>query len=1232
MKSYAPLQRRPKARPKPAEPAPETKAVREAEQTQAPPPGVPLFLRAGGAGEGGGPRVPVAPRGGDAERAAEGVARAAADASAPSPFEGPLRDGPVQAATSAGLPAASAGEPLPRAVRERVEPLVGADLDGVRVHADATARRTARGLGARAFAHGPNVWLGPDARTDDVALLAHEAVHTVQQARAGEAVVQRDPLPLSADDATVLSGYPSLMDALPAAEWRALADAARRRRALQRGTDPGPDAGFPTVSGTLGDFLPEGAVWVPREEILRTHYGSLGTAQGPAPGAMEAARAIAVNETLRTYLADRADQQVMVDLADPEGLEAGGPQLRMSVFGIDLPHRNGVIPVDALDALGTDTLAQVADAAGADAEQLISVAVAEAQAAQALPEALDVAAAVRQTPGRYALAPLRRLDEILTGFASRVTTLRDGLRAANADMDGALTSIVVNAEAARDAVRDSTAWLARWQAPSIPSETAGEYWSGELRADERRMEANWNAGGWSYLWLPVNALNYTANSIFQGAGNLVTAGHMDREARTAWMYRTGQISNDAYVEQTWWDMGASVLTIGIMALTAGLGGRLAGGLLGVEATSASGFTTVAAAEGLVGGTLTAVGSDVYATIAAGVSSNPEVEQMQRGSRVGPMGWLHSGAMGMTLGAGAGAVLWRVLPPSALAAPAEPVQGGGGTGQGGAAARPGVEIVDLGEHGIRITQAGAPEMMMMDNAGWRVLSPSGTGMRVVASGGFGGPAEVTVPGGGGGGSTALAVRPRVLWEPFTGPDLMAPTSLAIENPGARVIGSEASPGRVPSLAQQEVFGAFGGEFVQQRFPSMPGQVDHAVARFPLPHVQMLDASRMRVGLEIARNPTVSPMDVVARVQGEIESLTNLGPRALENVRPGGALEIIFHERAIMDEVADLLAARHTDPVTGAAFRFEMAEPVATVPRADFAPYSGHGVGTPEFVFRTVLRKVPDAPPEPLGGPGGPLPGGGVLAIPDAVTPQLNLMRQQRAATLRIRAAGYAAEAAELERRATALSGTRGDRAARMRGRAVSLRARAADVDNFAQDVAEGYRSYLDDLPGPADVDALFANPQAELGVSIPLSESERFGAGTLPRDASALQMGPNGGRMVYRVEGGGSRELVSIDPATSGVTLGRSTGYYNFGSLERAHEFLAKRGPGARIVAFEVDDAWVRSLRSATIPEGGTGPLQGQPRLVDVRFAHDQFEIPPRLVPEMEQFILPGSGTVIAENP
>ena len=73
----------------------------------------------------------------------------------------------------------------------------------------------------------------------------------------------------------------------------------------------------------------------------------------------------------------------------------------------------------------------------------------------------------------------------------------------------------------------------------------------------------------------------------------------------------------------------------------------------------------------------------------------------------------------------------------------------------------------------------------------------------------------------------------------------------------------------------------------------------------------------------------------------------------------------------------------------------------------------------------------------------------------------------------------------------------------------------------------------------------------------------------------------------------------------------------------------KPGEGSRIVAFEVEEQWVRAARSAAVPEGGTKAMGGkQPRLVDVRFADDQMEIPPKLIPDLQEFIVPGSGRVI----
>ena len=80
--------------------------------------------------------------------------------------------------------------PLETGVRDRVEPVLGADLGGVRVHGGPRARHTASALSARAFTLGNHIYLGPGAHASDLSLMAHEAAHTVQQTAPG--VIHRD--------------------------------------------------------------------------------------------------------------------------------------------------------------------------------------------------------------------------------------------------------------------------------------------------------------------------------------------------------------------------------------------------------------------------------------------------------------------------------------------------------------------------------------------------------------------------------------------------------------------------------------------------------------------------------------------------------------------------------------------------------------------------------------------------------------------------------------------------------------------------------------------------------------------------------------------------------------------------------------------------------------------------------------------------------------------------------
>lgn len=101
------------------------------------------------------------------------------------------RGAPIEARPSE-VARPSGGQPLPPDLRDRIESVVQADLAAVRVHADDRAQESARAINARAFTSGSDIILGPHESIRDVALMAHEAAHTVQQSRlAGAPGVQR---------------------------------------------------------------------------------------------------------------------------------------------------------------------------------------------------------------------------------------------------------------------------------------------------------------------------------------------------------------------------------------------------------------------------------------------------------------------------------------------------------------------------------------------------------------------------------------------------------------------------------------------------------------------------------------------------------------------------------------------------------------------------------------------------------------------------------------------------------------------------------------------------------------------------------------------------------------------------------------------------------------------------------------------------------------------------------
>ena len=73
------------------------------------------------------------------------------------------------------------GETLPDVVRQPLERTFNTDLSEVRVHTEPEAAPVVDSLHARAFTYGTHIYLGQGEKPSDLALMAHEVTHVVQQ-------------------------------------------------------------------------------------------------------------------------------------------------------------------------------------------------------------------------------------------------------------------------------------------------------------------------------------------------------------------------------------------------------------------------------------------------------------------------------------------------------------------------------------------------------------------------------------------------------------------------------------------------------------------------------------------------------------------------------------------------------------------------------------------------------------------------------------------------------------------------------------------------------------------------------------------------------------------------------------------------------------------------------------------------------------------------------------------
>lgn len=78
-------------------------------------------------------------------------------------------------------PEGTKAKKLPKAVKEALEEQFGGNFNKVRVHVGGNAKEVAKGIGARAFTVGHNIFLAKPADYSNHKLLAHELAHVIQQ-------------------------------------------------------------------------------------------------------------------------------------------------------------------------------------------------------------------------------------------------------------------------------------------------------------------------------------------------------------------------------------------------------------------------------------------------------------------------------------------------------------------------------------------------------------------------------------------------------------------------------------------------------------------------------------------------------------------------------------------------------------------------------------------------------------------------------------------------------------------------------------------------------------------------------------------------------------------------------------------------------------------------------------------------------------------------------------------
>lgn len=188
----------------------------------------------------------------------------------------------------------------------------------------------------------------------------------------------------------------------------------------------------------------------------------------------------------------------------------------------------------------------------------------------------------------------------------------------------------------------------------------------------------------------------------------------------------------------------------------------------------------------------------------------------------------------------------------------------------------------------------------------------------------------------------------------------------------------------------------------------------------------------------------------------------------------------------------------------------------------------------------------------------------------------------------------------------------------------------------------YQRYYDPTTGRyASLDplGLAPSPNPQAYVSNPTGWIDPMGlaptAGCVPTTTAYRVEGPplldSNGNVVKGKEG---NQLLDIDQHGNVTIPQDKMLYVNFGSADRANEYLDKRVQqnfhGIQIKSFQVPTSYVDNLRNTAVMENKIktdDPGKLRPVVADPTKAPDQFGIRPHLLDDLRNNIIPGSGVV-----